>query len=224
MITPATFPNYRVYETELGGRKLKFETGKMAGLANGAVLVTYGETTVAGTDWQIADTSKLNCYQQIKIEKGNAPAAGVTVSGTVMSYITDGEVTIKLYKSGSTTASYTLKVSGIKGEATAFSFSNVAAGTYTIEVSKANHVTQTYTVTVGSANVTQDAKICPIGDITGDGKVNMKDWSQLYNHINEVSALTGYSLECADTNGDGKVNMKDWSILYNHISEIKPLW
>ena len=49
MITPATFPNYRVYETELGGRKLKFETGKMAGLANGAVLVTYGETVVLCT-------------------------------------------------------------------------------------------------------------------------------------------------------------------------------
>ena len=49
MITPATFPNHRVYETELGGRKLKFETGKMAGLANGAVLVTYGETVVLCT-------------------------------------------------------------------------------------------------------------------------------------------------------------------------------
>jgi len=49
MITPATFPNYLVYETELGGRKLKFETGKMAGLANGAVLVTYGETVVLCT-------------------------------------------------------------------------------------------------------------------------------------------------------------------------------
>ena len=34
------------YETELAGRKLSFETGKMAGFANGSVLVKYGETTV----------------------------------------------------------------------------------------------------------------------------------------------------------------------------------
>ena len=185
-------------------------------------LAAYGTHDADGSAPGIVDTSKLNTYDYISIKKGTA--SGVSVSGTVMSYITTGDVTIKLYKSGSTTASYTVKVSGVKGEATAFSFSNVAAGTYTMEVSKANHVTQTYTVTVGSSNVTQDAKICPVGDITGDGKVNMKDWSQLYNHINEVSTLSGYSLACADTNGDGKVNMKDWSILYNHISEIKPIW
>ena len=34
------------YETELAGRKLVFETGKMAGLANGSVLVRYGDTVV----------------------------------------------------------------------------------------------------------------------------------------------------------------------------------
>ena len=33
-------------EIEWGGRKLVFETGRMARQADGAVLVTYGETTV----------------------------------------------------------------------------------------------------------------------------------------------------------------------------------
>ena len=37
---------FKTYETELAGRKLVFETGKMAGLANGSVLVRYGETVV----------------------------------------------------------------------------------------------------------------------------------------------------------------------------------
>ena len=46
MVKHATFPNYRVYETTLGGRKLKVELGKMAGLANGAALVSFGDTTV----------------------------------------------------------------------------------------------------------------------------------------------------------------------------------
>ena len=37
---------FKTYETELAGRKLTFETGKMAGLANGSVLVRYGDTCV----------------------------------------------------------------------------------------------------------------------------------------------------------------------------------
>ena len=37
---------YKTYETELAGRKLTLETGKLAGLANGSVLVRYGDTVV----------------------------------------------------------------------------------------------------------------------------------------------------------------------------------
>ena len=40
------FKNFKVWETELAGRKLTLETGKMAGLANGSALIRYGETTV----------------------------------------------------------------------------------------------------------------------------------------------------------------------------------
>ncbi len=40
------FENYRVFETELAGRPLILETGKIAQLANGAVFVRYGETVV----------------------------------------------------------------------------------------------------------------------------------------------------------------------------------
>jgi len=37
---------FKTYKTELSGRKLVIETGKMAGLANGSVLVRYGDTVV----------------------------------------------------------------------------------------------------------------------------------------------------------------------------------
>ena len=37
---------FKSYETELAGRKLVIETGKLAGLANGSVLVKYGDTVV----------------------------------------------------------------------------------------------------------------------------------------------------------------------------------
>ena len=43
------FKNYRVFETEIAGRKLTVETGKMAQLANGSCLVRYGETAVLVT-------------------------------------------------------------------------------------------------------------------------------------------------------------------------------
>lgn len=43
------FKNFKVWETELAGRPLSIETGKMAGLANASVMVRYGETNVLCT-------------------------------------------------------------------------------------------------------------------------------------------------------------------------------
>ncbi len=43
------FKNFKVWETELAGRKLSIETGKMAGLANAAVMVRYGDTNILCT-------------------------------------------------------------------------------------------------------------------------------------------------------------------------------
>ena len=40
---------FKTFETTLAGRPLVIETGKMAGLANGSVLVRYGETAVLAT-------------------------------------------------------------------------------------------------------------------------------------------------------------------------------
>ena len=43
------FDDYKVFKYEFAGRPLVVETGKIAGLANGAALVKYGETTVLAT-------------------------------------------------------------------------------------------------------------------------------------------------------------------------------
>ena len=43
------FKNFKIWETELAGRKLTLETGKMAGLANAAIMARYGETEVLCT-------------------------------------------------------------------------------------------------------------------------------------------------------------------------------
>ena len=44
-----TFDDYKEYRYELAGRPLVVKTGKIAGLANGAAMVQYGETTVLAT-------------------------------------------------------------------------------------------------------------------------------------------------------------------------------
>ncbi len=44
-----TFDDYKVFTYDLAGRPLVVKTGKIAGLANGAALVQYGETTVLAT-------------------------------------------------------------------------------------------------------------------------------------------------------------------------------
>ena len=46
IITHKEFPNRKMYEIDYCGRPLRMEVGRMAELANAAVLVSYGETTV----------------------------------------------------------------------------------------------------------------------------------------------------------------------------------
>ncbi len=43
------FDNYKVFRTQYAGREITFETGKLAALANAAVLVRYGDTAVLVT-------------------------------------------------------------------------------------------------------------------------------------------------------------------------------
>ncbi len=154
---------------------------------------------------------------------------GYDVSGSVVSFLNGTDaVTIQLIEQGHTEVAYETTVtggtqSGNKYTA-AYSFSQVPAGTYTMKVSKANHVTREYTVTVGAAAVTQDVEIWLLGDVTGDGKVNMKDWNSVYAHVNETALLTDYALKCSEVTGDGKVNMKDWNRIYEHVNETNLLW
>lgn len=154
---------------------------------------------------------------------------GYGVSGNVESFNSGTDpVTIQLIEQGQSEAAYEVQVSGGTQSGNKFTapyaFSDVPTGTYTMRVIKQNHVTREYTITVGTEAVTQDVKICLLGDVTGDGKVNTKDWARLKAHVNETSNLTGYELACGDVNGDSKVNIKDWARLKAHVNESNPLW
>lgn len=191
--------------------------------------------------YYIADDEELDAYVNgekayVSAQDGNRTTltVGYTVPvasgvrGQVTSFMNDGDVTVSLFAAGSAEPQYTVAVpAGEKngGKYTAvYDIPEVAAGTYTMKVMKNNHVTREYTVTVSAENVTQDVKICLLGDVTGDGSVDMKDWGRMRSHINETNMLTDYALACADVTKDGNVDMKDWGRMRSHINETNPLW
>lgn len=191
--------------------------------------------------YYIADDEELDAYVNgekayVSAQDGNRTTltVGYTVPvasgvrGQVTSFMNDGDVTVSLFAAGSAQPQYTVAVpAGEKsgGKYTAvYDIPEVAPGTYTMKVMKQNHVTREYTVIVGTNPVVQDVKIHLLGDINGDGKVNMKDWGAVYAHVNETKLLTGYELKCAEVTGDGKVTMKDWNRIYAHVNETNPLW
>ena len=148
--------------------------------------------------------------------------AGAVLSGNVTSFgDSTQKITIKLTKQGESSAAHTTTVTG---NSTSYSITGVAAGTYTLTVSKENHVTREYTVTIGSENVTQDVKIHLLGDINGDGRVNTSDVGKANAHAKKTSLLTGYELACADVNGDGRVNTSDVGKLNAHAKKTSLLW
>ena len=144
------------------------------------------------------------------------------VTGTVTSFNdASGDITLQLIPEGLSEPAYETIV---KGNTVAYSFANVASGTYTMKVSKANHVTREYAVVVGNSSVIQDVKIQLKGDINGDGKVNTSDVGKANAHVKKVSTLTGYEFACADVNGDGKVNTSDVGKMNAHVKKTSLLW
>ena len=144
---------------------------------------------------------------------------GVTVSGTITSYVDDADVTIKLTGVDN---NFTAEVKG-KSE---YSIADVPAGEYALTVSKANHVTREYTVTVADTNVTQDVKVCPKGDVNGDGETDIMDCSLAQRYIRELTTLDAYQIACGDVSGtgDGELDIQDVSRILRHIRELAMLY
>ncbi len=150
------------------------------------------------------------------------PNASGTLSGTVKSFgSTTDPVTVKLFKSGSSSAAYSTTV---RGNSASYTISGVASGTYTMKVSKKNHVTREYTVTVSAGTKTQNAEIRLLGDVNGDGKISTADVLKANFHAKRVTLLTGYEFLCADVNGDGKISTVDVNKINSHAKKVNLLW
>jgi hypothetical protein len=144
------------------------------------------------------------------------------VSGTITSFNdATGNITLQLIPEGTSEPAYEVIV---KGNTVDYSFTNVELGTYTLKVSKANHVTREYTVVVGIDDVIQDVKIYLMGDINGDGRVNVSDVGLANAHAKKVSTLEGYQFDCVNVNGDTRITISDVGLLNAHAKKTSLLW
>ena len=153
----------------------------------------------------------------LTVEYSVAVSSGLR--GQVVSFHDDSDVTVALFADGSAQPQYTTTVpagenSGGKYTAV-YDIPGVAAGTYTVQVSKKNHVTREYTVTVGGDTKTQNAEIWLRGDVNGDGKVNKDDAIHLLKHV-MLPAVYKIN-QSGDMNGDGKMNKDDAIHLLKHV-------
>ena len=141
---------------------------------------------------------------------------GVTVSGQLTSTLA-GDTTVELIQNGE--VAYSITVSGSE-----YAIEGVVAGDYTLRITKKNHAPVEFAITVGDGAVTQDATICPVGDVSGDGVVNIKDFQRLLRHVNKTNPLTEYELACGDVTGDGVCNIKDFQRLLRHVNKTSLLY
>lgn len=59
---------------------------------------------------------------------------------------------------------------------------------------------------------------CALGDVTGDGTINMLDASEILKYVNGATILSEESLRVADVSGDGTVNMLDASLILQYVN------
>ena len=147
------------------------------------------------------------------------PAVDVTISGSITSYLDDSDVTVTLTGDDNNLIA---EVNGVSD----YSIVDVPAGEYTLSVSKANHVTRDYTVSVADEDVTVDVKICPLGDIDGNGTTNVLDCSVALRYIRNLRTLDDYQIKCGDVfgSGDGKVDVNDVARILRHVRNLKTLY
>lgn len=192
--------------------------------------------------YYIADDEELDAYvngakayisaqdgDRITLTAGYTVPVASGVHGQVTSFMNDGDVTVALFADGSAQPQYTTTVPGGTKDSsgqytTTYDIPEVAPGTYTMQVSKKNHVTREYTVTVSGDAVTQDVKIHLMGDINGDGRISIGDINQANLHAKGKKILLGYELACADINGDGRVTTSDVNKLNLHNKGKSLLW
>ena len=156
----------------------------------------------------------------LTVEYSLAVSSGLR--GQVVSFCDGSDVTVSLFADGSAEPKYTVSVPGGTKDSsgqytTTYDIPEVAPGTYTMQVSKKNHVTREYTVTVSGDAKTQNAEIWLLGDVNGDGVRDMTDVVQICRRFNGKTSVFGngdaltraYRLKVADIYADNSIDTTD---------------
>lgn len=190
-----SFDRFEIGESYILDLRIGFEGGEEKGYVypkNWKEFKVNGKSVNAWVEYD--DNTNGHVWQVYESYKVADPSASGSVSGTVKSSqsATD-KVTIQLIQQGYAEASYETIVSGgtkVGNQYTAsYSISGIASGTYTMRVMKNKHVTREYTVTVSGNAKTQNTEIWMLGDVNGDGFINMTDASQIERKFNGKTSV-----------------------------------
>ena len=168
---------------------------------------TWGDWVVAKEPTTIDDGLKVRMCKVCTeaVECLEIPAVGITITLTDL----NGNVISKIV---------------VEGDVTEYSFTELEDGEYTVTVSKANYVTREYDVVSSDGKVTVEFKLNLLGDIDGNGKVNISDYNAILRHVKKTSALDGYAFDCADIDGNGKIMVTDYNAVLRHVKKTEMLW
>lgn len=191
---------------------------KTADVKKGQLVIGFSATEVNNNPLSWVTSGMTYNLETIAVE-------GVNFTGTVESdpsnaANTEEELTtIELISDGEVKYSTTVAGTGVQG----YSISGVEAGTYTVKISKADHATLEFEETIeGDLELT--LKIHLLGDIDGNGKLTIADYSKVLKHVNKTALLEGYEVVCADADANGKVTISDYSKILKHVNKTNLMW
>ncbi|MBR4184826.1 MAG: dockerin type I repeat-containing protein, partial [Clostridia bacterium] len=202
----------RIESAKLGEVKLCTFSTKATAAINGAEV----KKTAAGWDEVSAIASRVEVWYTFPAALD--PNAGAPVFGTVTSAGSANEaVTVRLYPSGMPEAAYEAVIYGRKAD---YFFGSVAAGNYTLSVTKKDHAASAQEITVGTEalqiNVTLESTLqYLLGDLNEDGAVDSAD--AIYLLYNTLFGEARYPVnQPVDFNSDAKVDSADAIYLLYH--------
>ena len=159
----------------------------------------------------VFETPHFSLYGLVE-EEGSSISGLVDYANTLA-----GDVTLTLMQDNEVCET----VTAIDG---AYNFTGLSDGTYTVKIEKTGHAAREYEVVVDGESVEQDGQIRLMGDINGDGIVDVLDANQITLHARGVTLLSGYEYDCANIDGDEEVNVIDANSVILHVRGREQLW
>ncbi len=94
----------------------------------------------------------------------------------------------------------------------------------TLEINKVSiDVFKNKGVTLNLENQDLTASTVQKGDVNGDEKITLADYTKILAQVKKTSELEGDALEAADVNGDGKVSLADYTKVLAHVKKTSML-